>query len=58
MARNFDRLDDAFQATYILENIVKSFTDYPELVAEAGEELARIRAREASRNTPGNPEGN
>ncbi|MCO5725917.1 tetratricopeptide repeat protein [Robiginitalea marina] len=58
MARNFDQLDDVFQATYILENVVKSFTDFPDLVSEAGEELARIRAREASPNTPGNPQGN
>jgi TolA-binding protein len=58
MALNFDQLDDVFQATYILESVVANFTDYPEITAEAGRELTRIKSREAARNASVKPEGN
>lgn len=50
MAKNFYALKDAFQATYILENIITNFTDYPEVVAEAQTTLRDIKAQEAKRN--------
>ena len=58
MAQNFSVLDDAFQATYILENIISNFQDYPELVERAQSELRDLKVKEARRNTDVNPEGN
>ena len=57
MAKNFYALDDAYQATYILDNVVSNFGQYPEIVAEARGELSIIKAREAQSNSsvdPGN----
>ncbi len=58
LAQNFYELDDVFQATYILENVVNNFGDFPEIAGKAEAELQRIRAREAERNSSINPEGN
>lgn len=58
MAKNFYELDDAFQATYILENVIGSFEDYPEVVEEARSELSRIKGEEAKRNSSVNPNNN
>ena len=58
MAQNFDKLDDAFQATYILENVIANFGAYPELVEQAQTELTQIKAREARRNADVDPDGN
>ncbi len=58
LAQNFDRMDDAFQATYILENVVSNFEDFPEITRTAESELQRIRTREADRNSSVKPEGN
>lgn len=60
MAKNFYALEDSFQATYILESVIKNFTKYPEEVAEAEAELAKIKTAEAKRNssvTPTEKEG-
>src|SRR5690606_9529180 len=35
MAKNFYGLKDSFQATYILESVIKNFTSYPDVVEEA-----------------------
>lgn len=51
MAKNFYGLNDSFQATYILESIIKNFTDYPDVVEEAKAELEKIKAEEAKRNS-------
>ena len=51
MAKNFYALDDAYQATYILENVTKNFQKYPEVVKEAQAELAKIKAQEAKTNS-------
>ena len=50
MAKNFYALNDAYQATYILDSLIKNFSDYPEVVAEAKIELAKIKASEAKTN--------
>lgn len=55
MAKNFYALEDAFQATYILESVIKNFTDYTEEVAEAETELAKIKKAEAKRNSSVTP---
>ena len=55
MAKNFYALEDAFQATYILESVIKNFTDYTDEVAEAETELAKIKTAEAKRNSSVTP---
>ena len=51
MAKNFYGLKDAYQATYILESVIKNFTDYPDVVAEAEIELKAIKTQEAKTNS-------
>ena len=58
MAQNFYELQDAFQATYILENVISNFGEYPEIAEQARSELARIKALEAGRNSSVNPREN
>ncbi|WP_086476302.1 tetratricopeptide repeat protein [Arenibacter amylolyticus] len=58
MAKNFYALEDAFQATYILESVIANFGDYPALVEEAKTELALIKAKEAESNSSIKSEGN
>ena len=58
MAKNFYALEDAFQATYILESVIENFSEYPEIVAEANGELSIIKSREAQINSSINPNGN
>ncbi|MFD2516659.1 tetratricopeptide repeat protein [Salinimicrobium flavum] len=50
MGKNFYQLGDAYQATYILDNVINNFPDYPEVVKEARQELAKIKAEEAKTN--------
>lgn len=58
MAKNFEALDDAFQATYILENVIANFSEFPDLVSEAKRELAAVKARETERNSSIQTDGN
>ncbi|MXN92399.1 tetratricopeptide repeat protein [Flavobacterium sp. Sd200] len=51
MAKNFYGLKDSFQATYILESVIKNFTAYPDVVEEAQAELSRIKGEEGKRNS-------
>ena len=51
MAKNFYALKDAYQATYILESVIKNFTDFPEVVSEAKAELSLIKNAEAKTNS-------
>ena len=51
MAKNFYALGDAYQATYILDNVTSNFTDFPEVVEEAKAELNRIKTAEAKTNS-------
>lgn len=50
MAKNFYALKDSFQATYILESVITNFSDLPEIVTEAKQELEIIKAQEAKTN--------
>ena len=50
MARNFYALGDAYQATYILESVINNFTDFPETVKSAKDQLAIIKEAEAKTN--------
>ncbi|MBS7788115.1 tetratricopeptide repeat protein [Flavobacterium sp. CYK-55] len=51
MAKNFYGLKDSFQATYILDSVIKNFTTFPEIVEEAQKELSAIKAQEAQTNS-------
>ena len=51
MAKNFYGLKDSFQATYILDNVIQNFTDFPDVVSEAQTELDRINAEESKTNS-------
>lgn len=50
MAKNFYELQDAYQATYILENVLKNFSDFPDVTNEAKIELQKIKKEEAKTN--------
>lgn len=51
MSKNFYQLDDAFQATFILESLLENFTQFPELMEEAKADLANIKRVEAENNS-------
>ncbi len=51
MAKNYYALDDAYQANYILESIVKNYSDkFPKIAEEAKKELDILKAKEAKTN--------
>lgn len=58
MADNYKELDDAYQADYILVNIIKNFRQFPNVVAEAQVQLDMLRRKEARSNSSVNPQGN
>ncbi|HPF11869.1 MAG TPA: tetratricopeptide repeat protein [Flavobacteriaceae bacterium] len=51
MAKNFYALNDAFQATYILQSVIDNFAEFPDVVEEAKAELAVIKASESKTNS-------
>lgn len=55
MAKNYYALNDAYQATYILESVITNFSQYPEIVSEASAELAIIKSKEAKSNSSVDP---
>lgn len=50
MANNHYELKDAFQATYILESVIKNFAQFEDVVAEATTALNRIKTEQAKTN--------
>ncbi|WCC44431.1 hypothetical protein PJW08_12075 [Tenacibaculum finnmarkense] len=50
MAKNYNALNDAYQATYILENIIKNFSQYKDITEAASNELRAIKNKEAKTN--------
>jgi TolA-binding protein len=61
MAKNYYAIEksDPYQATFILENIIKNFTQFEDVVNEAKNELKKIKTNEAKTNisvTPKNKE--
>tara|TARA_B100000787_G_scaffold170137_1_gene164261 strand:+ start:5831 stop:8860 length:3030 start_codon:yes stop_codon:yes gene_type:complete len=52
MAKNYYALEDSdpYQATYILENIIKNFTQFNDVVNDAKNELKKIKLKEAKTN--------
>jgi tetratricopeptide (TPR) repeat protein len=55
MAKNFYGLKDSFQATYILDSVIKNFTSFPEVIEEAQKELDFIKTEEAKTNSSVGP---
>ncbi len=51
MAKNFYALKDAFQATYILESVIKNFAEFEDVVSEAKAELNKIKSEQAKTNS-------
>lgn len=50
MATNYYELKDAYQATYILESVLKNFSEFDDVVEEATIELNKIKTEEAKTN--------
>ena len=50
MAKNYDGLEDAYQATYVLENIIENFKEFDDVIVEAQTTLDKIKANEAKIN--------
>jgi hypothetical protein len=44
MAKNFYGLKDS-QATYILDNVIENFTDFPDVISEAKKELMPLKRK-------------
>jgi len=51
MAKNFYGLKDSFQATYILDSVIKNFKAFPDIIEEAQTELDAIKAKESQTNS-------
>ncbi|WP_298225171.1 tetratricopeptide repeat protein [Flavobacterium sp.] len=51
MAKNFYGLKDSFQATYILDSVIKNFKAFPDIIEEAQTELNGIKAKESQTNS-------
>jgi TolA-binding protein len=56
MAKNYYALNDAFQATYILESVIQNFPEFEDVVNEAKSELNKIKREEAKTNSSILPE--
>lgn len=55
MGKNYYALKDAYQATFILENVIKNFTQFEDIVKEAQAELDIIKTNEAKTNNSVTP---
>lgn len=51
MAKNFYALKDSFQATYILDSVIKNFSSYQDVVDEAQYQLDLIKGEESKTNS-------
>ncbi len=46
MADNFYKQNDNFQATYVLETVIKNFQNFPDVVTDANKQLIAIKSAE------------
>ena len=51
MAKNFYELEDAYQATYILESVIDKFSEFDDIVEASRSELIKIKEKEAKTNS-------
>jgi tetratricopeptide (TPR) repeat protein len=56
MGKNYYGLKDAYQATFVLENVIKNFKEFEDLVKDAQLELDTIKKKEAKTNNSVTPE--
>lgn len=56
MAKNYKALEDAFQATYILESVIENFEEFDDVVADAKTQLSEIKTEQAKTNSSIVPE--
>jgi tetratricopeptide (TPR) repeat protein len=56
MGKNYYGLNDAYQATFVLENVIKNFKEFEDLVKDAQLELDAIKKKEAKTNNSVTPE--
>ena len=52
MALNFDRLEDSFQALFILDSIVDNFQQYPTIVDQAKALKVKLEKQKSEQNEP------
>ena len=50
MAKNFYALEDAFQATYILESLTENYQQFPEISKEGQSLLEKIKSEQSEQN--------
>jgi hypothetical protein len=50
MAKNFNALNDAFQATYILESLITNYDQFPDIVTKGKSLLQQINEEQAKQN--------
>ena len=50
MAKNFNALNDAFQATYILESLITNYDQFPDIVMKGKSLLQQINEEQAKQN--------
>jgi TolA-binding protein len=50
MAKNFNAMKDAFQANYILENVITNFSEFEDLVQEAKSVLTEFKLEQSKTN--------
>ena len=55
MGKNYYGLKDVYQATFVLENIIKNFKQFKDIVEEAEKELKIIKENEAKTNNSVTP---
>ncbi|MGJ8745320.1 tetratricopeptide repeat protein [Polaribacter sp.] len=55
MGKNYYGLKDVYQATYVLENVIKNFTQFEDIVQEAKTTLDAIKEKEAKTNNSVSP---
>ena len=51
MAKNFIELDDSFQSSYILENLIDNFKKFPDIISIAEELLIEVNRKISKRNS-------
>ncbi|TVZ56909.1 tetratricopeptide repeat protein [Lutibacter sp. Hel_I_33_5] len=56
MAKNYYKLKDAYQATYILENVIKNTQGFDDVLLDANNELKKIKTQEAKTNNSVTPQ--
>ena len=55
MGKNYYGLKDVYQATFVLENVIKNFKQFEDIIEEAQTELNKIKQNEAKTNNSVTP---